>query len=768
MSLKKEDAIRRIGRYLNRNDSHPRLVNANNPKDLDSILQVFSVGNNIFKAVSDFSIEDENLLEDALYNFLREVKGVVFLTGFTSYYRLLGEQKLQDFINRLAGISLSGLHLVLLCYQCEKYLAKIDQRYSQFVYMIEGREAGVPQLIFVMQDMPVPAEETIVEGVQNIAAYIEQSTTGKLFVHTGKKKLSYPLSLYTIKEFNNSYGVLCSIDSSTMQLKESYGTAQDWAFALTEITRYGSWAKYITNIFTTTTNLEIAIGCWTSFDDRKKWLYFVALKLYGAKNSWCLNDAVNHAESSTLLVRNVFRSLLHIPHMDKDFWNHYDERKNIIHTLGNPDSEVADYCAMVKSKGKDALYYLTDASKREKDLIFENLALYSEEIGRSRVIEALSHVYPALFSYLQPYCFKIPQLDLDSYFQEYKYQKVVNKVFPEFLKFVNDQAEKREFNLWLPARSEKLDAINKEGTAVYFMDAMGVEYLSYVMDQCRRRKLMAYTTICHCELPSITSFNKEFIDVFTEGGSFFVPNKNGIKSLDDLKHHGEKEFDFTNNEIPTYISRELDIISETIKKIETLLVRGEYKRVVIISDHGASRLCVLSKKENKWGSESNAEHSGRCCPISEIDEQPSCATEENGYWVLANYDRFKGGRMANIEVHGGATLEEVVVPIIEIVYSPDEIEIQVLDKNIKFSRRKKDAVIRIFSKIKIDNLSIRIPGLNAEYEGKSTDGQMFTIALPGLRRAGKYTMDVYYNNNLLKRGLEFTAENVDFSERKLL
>ena len=124
--------------------------------------------------------------------------------------------------------------------------------------------------------------------------------------------------------------------------------------------------------------------------------------------------------------------------------------------------------------------------------------------------------------------------------------------------------------------------------------------------------------------------------------------------------------------------------------------------------------------------------------------------------------------MANIEVHGGATLEEVVVPIIEIVYSPDEIEIQILDKNIKFSRRKKDAVIRIFSKIKIDNLSIHIHELNAEYEGQTIDGQVFTIALPDLRKAGKYTMDVYYNNNLLKCGLEFMAENVDFSERKLL
>lgn len=51
---------------------------------------------------------------------------------------------------------------------------------------------------------------------------------------------------------------------------------------------------------------------------------------------------------------------------------------------------------------------------------------------------------------------------LDSYFQEYKYQKVINKVFPEFMKLVEEQAEKREFNLLLPARSEKLDAIPKK------------------------------------------------------------------------------------------------------------------------------------------------------------------------------------------------------------------------------------------------------------------------------------------------------------------
>jgi hypothetical protein len=336
------------------------------------------------------------------------------------------------------------------------------------------------------------------------------------------------------------------------------------------------------------------------------------------------------------------------------------------------------------------------------------------------------------------------------------------------MEIVDEQAEKREFNLLLSARSEKLDAVPKEGTIVYFMDAMGVEYLSYIMDECRKRRLMAYATLCHCELPSITHFNKEFVDTFIEGGADFVPDKNGIRSLDDLKHHGEDEFDFRNNELPTYISRELEIIEETVDKIATKLMSGTYKRAVMISDHGASRLSVISKRENKWEMSSKGEHSGRCCPVTDIDEQPSCSTEENGFWVLANYDRFKGGRPANVEVHGGATLEEVVVPIIEIVYSPNEIEIHLLDKKVKFSRRKKDAVIRVFSKTKLDNLSVQVSGLNDIYEGTSSDGQTFAVALPELKKTGTYSVDVYYNNNLLKSGLEFTAENSDFGERKLL
>lgn len=763
--MNREETIERIERYLLRNDAHPRLVNVNNPEDFLYICQHFQVGENVFKNVSDFSAPDENYSEEKLDHFLEESEGDLFLTGFTSYYRLLGERELQNFLNAILGKSLSGLHLVLICYQCEKYLSKAEPRYQQFLYLADGPQARFPQLTFVAPATSVAGGGVVIDGIQNLAYYIESRSAREFIIKTGKHTDSYPLSLYAIREVRDSFELLCLEDPATEQLKKEYGSAQEWDNALPIVERYGSWAQCVNAEFGNTTNLSQAISNWKSYDSKKKWLYFIALKLYGVENSWCLNEAVKQTSRADLFVMGIFRSILDLPHDDRDFWRHYDERKNLINMLGNCDIEVKDYCDIVQSKGKDMLYYLTDATSAEKHLIFESLAKYSEEIGRAEVMHLLSHIYPDLYSYLQPYSFGIPLLD--DYFGEYKYQKVVNQVFPEFLETVNEQAVKREYNLLLPLRSEKLDAIEKNGTIVYFVDAMGVEYLSYILSLCNAKQLMAEVTVCRCELPSITSRNKEFVEILERGGAVFAPDKNGIKSLDDLKHHGAEEFDYTNNAYPTYIARELEIIREVIEKIEVKLRGNECQRVIMLSDHGASRLSVLTQSETKWGSESNAEHSGRCCPVSEIAQKPPCATEENGYWVLANYDRFKGSRKANVEVHGGASLEEVAVPIIEISYAPEAFDIRLQSQTVKFGRRK-PAAIRIVSKKKLDSLSVRIVELKREYSGISDDGQNFTFELTDLRKAGTYSVDVYLGDNLLKQGLSFTAVNTDFGEKKIL
>ena len=70
MSLSNEDSLKRFESYLQLNDAHPRRVYVINPDASQAICRYFNVGSNVLKSVADFSSNDENLSEDALYNYL--------------------------------------------------------------------------------------------------------------------------------------------------------------------------------------------------------------------------------------------------------------------------------------------------------------------------------------------------------------------------------------------------------------------------------------------------------------------------------------------------------------------------------------------------------------------------------------------------------------------------------------------------------------------------------------------------------------------------
>ena len=771
MTIQLEDAKKRISRYLQRKkDVHPRLVNVNNTADMRDLLETFHVGNNVFRSVSSFSLVDENLSEDRLYQFLNQATGILFLTGFASYYRLLGERKLIDFLKQVSQMSSSRLHLVVFLYQCEFYLEKVESRYSQFIYCVGDSAEELPQLIFLDPATPIPSVTDSVDGIQNVADYVEQTRVDTLYVRTKKVKADYPNSLYSITEQRNSYDVLKNLDSKTNLIPAHYGNDKEWSIAQKAVSECGSWEKYFNQEFGSVNNLAYVVSDWKNFDEYHKWLYAIAVKMFRPKNNNCLceaagSDTYQYGKGSFL--EDVYRSILSHSSDDPRFWDYYDEWKLTLKRFGASETDAIDYCSVVRSKGRNSLYYISDVTNQERKCIFALLNEYAEDYTRDEIMSVLKHVYPDLYDYLQPYDFKIDLLN--SYFRDYKYQKVINRILPEFRQKVDDEAEKREYNLLLPVRSKVVDTIPKKGTVVYFMDAMGVEYLSYIMAECHRYKLMTQTSICHCELPSITSMNKEFVETFRDGGAQFIPDENGVKDIDNIKHHGKLECDFTQNKLPSYLSDELRVIHKTIEDIALRLKRGDYQRAVMISDHGASRLCVLNNSENKWSVDSKGQHSGRCCPKSEISEKPDCATEENGFWVLANYDRFQGGRAANVEVHGGATLEEVVIPVIQMTYSDRDIEINLTDdtKTITFSRKKKDAVIKVFSNTKLPELHVKIKELDKEYSGTTRDQQLFTIAVPDLRKSGDYLVDVYSGDNLLASGLTFTAKNAAFSENNM-
>ena len=760
--MKLNDCIKRIEKYMCSNDNHPRIVNVNNCADMKELCSHFKVGKNTFKNVEDFANSDEAPSESALLNELRNLNGCVFITGFSTFYKLLGEQKLRDFLKNIISISISNLKIIFICFQCEKYLKFSDSRYNNWVYLIDGNSDNATQLVFSSIDSIVSDGNICANGIHTIAEIIEKRAPVVLYVITSKKKSTYQFSLLDITEQSSGYDLLCTLDSITSKLKKEYGTDSQWNYAIQKIKESSSWYNYAVNNFGSVNTLDLSLHKWNSFDDDKKWMFFILLKLYGVPNSLCLNIAAELSE----LIKNIYQGLLKISHNDANYWECYNERKHLLQLLDKSDVDIADYCKWVLSKGKDAIYYLTDMTVTETNMIFRLLNDYGKEYSRTELSEILKHIYPDLYQYLLPYDYKNTMLN--NYFADYKYQKVINFIIPEFLALVEEQARKRDYNLLLPYRSEKIESIDVSNALVYFVDAMGVEYLSYIMAQCQKYNLMAFTTLCHCEIPSITCKNKEFIEVFKSNGAKFAKDENGIKELDELKHHGVEDFDYSNNKLPTYIKEELRIISDVIEKTHTKLQNDNFDRIIIISDHGASRLSVISEQENKHQMHTNGIHSGRCCPKSESDVQPDCAIDGDDFWVLANYDRFKGGRKANIEVHGGATLEEVVIPIIEITKAASDYEFEIKTPKIKFSKRKKNASIQIFSKEKLDGITIRISRINNVCSAVSSDGRNFVVDIPDLKSTGDYSVDIYLHNNLVKSGLKFHADNSDFSEKNLL
>jgi hypothetical protein len=189
----------------------------------------------------------------------------------------------------------------------------------------------------------------------------------------------------------------------------------------------------------------------------------------------------------------------------------------------------------------------------------------------------------------------------------------------------------------------------------------------------------------------------------------------------------------------------LDIISAIIDKAATELALRHCKRFLIVSDHGASRLAVLRRKEEKYDTDTSGKHSGRCCKLFDPYDLPFAA-EENGYLVLADYGRFKGSRAANVEVHGGASLEEVVVPVIELSLKDGNVTVKLVEETVTVDFRI-GAEIKLFINSPVQDVSVVVNGKS--YQAVPTDTNHYTVKLPDTKRANNYPADVYAGDNLI-------------------
>lgn len=733
---------------------YPLLVNTENAHDFQCLVKRMQLdGNKTCVFVHDYCGKGLPQI-DALFRDVKK-KGCFVVIGLSSYVMLLGKKRAEELMARLQELSVAGHVIVLLSHMKEIRLSRMqqDQHLSYRVLLLEGDPTPLPS-IYLASPEENSFGQLVLPNIQALLEKLEQydpvGGETSFAVRTSLHKEVFSESMYSIRSSKGIYKeLLRAFPVLKGDLEESWGTKEDWERFAQEWKECLSWGALAEKHFGIDAHFSAILEReYEQADTYETWLYWLLLKVQGASEDAYLSYALGKSRHWQDLWEHIFLSLSSLSFQMREFEKYCEGRKRLLEGQAIPATWVSEYQDAIAQKGRDAIWYLFAGTAWEEKMLFQCLADY--DYTKEEVMGVLKTHFPDLFAYMKSFTFtmhqKVPERLvplLTKYFDDYKWQKLMNHLTPDFKAQVNTLAEHRVYNQF-PIRSLALSQMKKENTMMYFVDALGVEYLSYISEKCKTYGLLLSIQVVHGELPSITSQNTEFMNA----------DVTNIKDLDALKHESQT-YNYEKQKIPLHLVAELKAIDGVLQTIRDGLLMKEMKSAIIISDHGATRLAVLNDEE--YGAEfivgeSKGQHSGRCCQVEEDPGIPFAAYE-NGYAVLANYMRFKGSRKADVEVHGGATLEETLVPLLQISLKPKDPMVEFQPALVQL-RKKEVGELLLVTNFDMADPYIIVNG--KIYRGKlDTHRRRAIIPLPDMKRTHDYMADIYDGDTLLKEQVAF-------------
>ncbi|MDR1000208.1 MAG: BREX-4 system phosphatase PglZ [Clostridiales bacterium] len=684
-----------------------------------------------FISMSSFCSGDDKVPDiDGLLNHIEaadvNVIGKKFVvTGLGEFLALRGIDEAVRTLSRLKDLNVGGAKVVLLLRGLATLIAGLetDPRFDNRRHsIVDGAECN---LSFTLAAPSVGL--SALAGFKAMLVELENGRNGGITVST---VINLNKEIFTVRQINNAYEGI-KFSTSGFDLARSCGTDTQWEKLLAELNQSDGSLDAVFEKHGLNRDPMADFYSRIAGNGYRNWLYFIYLKSkVDTLHSGYLRFVLDKSSSFKDFIGIVLNAIIEISHTDKRFPTFYKERKALVEKF--PESNIANFVVNSRQVASESIYKLTDGTRVEREEIIAWLS-------SNGFIPQLESIYPMLAAYLKKYVFKCPELAdlLTDYFEAYKRQKLSNQLEPEFLEKVDKFALLRPFNQ-LPTREMIIDSVNKSQTCLYCLDALGVEYLGLIETLAQKKELSFHVGIARAQLPTITSTNKGFFNSW-QG------HKEKNDELDDTKHKDAGGYNFTNNELPIHLARELEIITAMIDKAATELALRHYKRFLIVSDHGASRLAVLRRKEEKYDTDTSGEHSGRCCKLFQPYDLPFAA-EENEYLVLADYGRFKGSRAANVEVHGGASLEEVVVPVIELSLKDAHVTVKLVNETVIVDFRA-GTEIKLFFNAPVRDVTVVLNG--KPYYATQTDDSHYIVKLPDTKRAGDHPASVYAGDDLI-------------------
>lgn len=681
------------------------------------------------------SMMDQFLTSDVNY---KDKKFIV--VGLGEYLALKGEKVARDEIYRLKDKILGNIRIVFLLRGIYNQVATIINSDNRLIqqhryYLADNVHTNI-EIINIKGDVNIQH----VTDVKTLLKYLEDGNSGDVYAELG---ISLDYSLFPITTYN-AHSLIRKMHPE-FSVASSCGTEIYWERFVKDLQNCGNAISNIFEMYSINDEIDELYTNVSGLEYRN-WLFFIFLKLQkGVLQNDYLKYVIDKTTNFENLKNNLILRILDFTHKDKNFMSLYKGRKSILRQF--PDEDIAIFMENNELDLEESIYRYTDNTLLEKKAIVKWIAQNGEN-------EAISYVYPALDAYLKKYHFECQLFskELTDYFDKYKHQKLNNKISDDFIQLVNKYADSQIY-AQLPTRDNAINQIqNKDKAFLYWIDALGVEYLSYITSLAKEKGLSMRIDIVRADLPTITSVNKGFYDLWQ--GDKYKEEK-----LDNIKHKESGGYFFTNDPTPIHIPDELLVIEKALNTAAYKLRLHQCKSFVIASDHGASRLAVIKKQEVPYDTETKGEHSGRCCKYF-----PGCdlryKIEDNDYIILSDYGRFKGSRVANVEVHGGATLEEIVIPLITLSLKKSSgIIVKILDEdNIKADHEGVKLTLFISEVDFPNNVTIRIDGYKP-YPGKAIGKSKFYFVLEDIKRskAQPYDASIFDGDDLIG-SISFTVK----------
>ena len=644
--------------------------------------------------LSDYCRDDDSYPDlDSFCNTVSSRVTPALLLGISEYSELTNDRSI---LNRIKDLTIQT-KIIVVCRFANGFIKEIcdyDKKFAERRIINHGM-GKLPVITYTSEKLHNSDKFALIQGFKNLIKEMEgdMDLTTTYCVYT---RLKIP-SRKKINPYN-----LCNVEG----VDEAILTPEQW------------------RLYYQDSELE-----GVPYDH---WRFFLKIKLQGTPNSF-LRTVANKSKNYAEYCKQLLFSLLDVDHHNPDYWEIYSKRKEILRNHNFPPEDCAEYLGEVRSRSKDGIYYLTDTSELERNAIIEWI------VDNKRLPDHLECIYPALHHYLSKYKYRSKFGDqFSDYFEAYRHCKIFNDCTQEYLSLVEQLAtsDSHPYDL-LDYRDSIINKCRDKNTYLIWIDALGVEYLSYIQFLINQYNYNSETNICRAYLPSITENNSQFFEDWPY-------NKEKVSAFDELLHDGPSDLSLDCMKYPYHLPIQLDIIDRVMTKVATLLNQGKYRKIILASDHGASRFArIIDGKTVKMTNP--GKKSGRCCEESDEDSRLPTMVSENGYLSMSNYDRFQSGKKQGVELHGGATLEEVLVPVVVLYLKDESIKFTLKTPSVTYNFDEGFDLI-VSTNTRLSDIYAVIS--NNRYTTIIQDYEII-VRVDAIKRTGSYVLQLFSGDSLL-------------------